>query len=304
MRVLTTFIVLASAVWCSAQGTPKTVLWRISKDSVARASYLLGTVHSRDDRAFQWGDSLLPALERVDLVAGELDLEQDQKNILSVMPMALIPNGGTLKGLYRKRDWKVVEAGLKQRLGFMMGMVSHVKPFFVILMISGSETGGEHERVLDDEILHRGKELGKEIIGLEKMHEQMAALDVLSLDRQAALLLEFIRTGDVAGEMDHMLNAYAAQDLDELMRVMGASPTMPTEMDAALIVVRNERMAARMDSILTSGTVSFFAVGAGHLPRATGLISLLKARGYRVEPVMSAYTRPRKRKVITEDDKY
>ncbi|MBK6830869.1 MAG: TraB/GumN family protein [Flavobacteriales bacterium] len=303
---VTVFVVSASAQATSSRsdgGTPKTVLWRITSDSSLRASYLLGTVHSRDDRAFQWGDSLVPAMHSVDLVAGELDLEQDQRKILSVMPMAMMPGGRSLQSLYRKREWKEVNAALQEKLGYMVGMVSRVKPFFVILMMSGSEVDGPHEHVLDETIMRMAGAEGKEVIGLETMQEQMAALDVLPLDRQARLLLEFVRSGDEESEMDAMLDAYAAQDLDELMRVMEASPTMPTEMDASLIVERNKRMAHRMDSIMVDGTCGFFAVGAGHLPRGTGIIALLRARGYRVEPVFSSYTKPKEPKLPPEEDK-
>lgn len=303
MKVLAVLGFITCSATASAQGTPKTVLWRITSDPTPRASYLLGTVHSRDDRAFQWGDSLAPALHSADLVAGELDLEQDQKRVLSIMPMAMMPDGRTLESLYRKREWKEVNAVLKEKLGIMVGMVGRVKPFFVILMISGADVDGPHEYVLDETILRYAKDEGKEVIGLETMQEQMAALDVLSLDRQARLLLEFVRTGDMENEMDGMLDAYAAQDLDELMRVMEASPTMPTEMDASLIVERNKRMAQRMDSILVTGTCAFFAVGVGHLSKETGLIAALRARGYRVEPVFSTYTKPEEPKLPPEDDK-
>lgn len=294
-------LLLAGAV--CGQSTPKSLLWRITSDSSQRASYLLGTVHSKDDRAFRWGDSLLPALERVDLVAGELDLEESKKQMLAIMPLALMPKGQLLKDLYRKRDWKVVEAALKERMGFMAGMAERMKPFFVILILSGGNTDGDRERVLDEDLLYRAKQNGQQVIGLETMREQVIAMDVLSVEDQADLLLDFVRAGNAEEEMDRMLDAYADQDLDALMGIVANSPTMPSAMDASLIVERNGRMAHRMDSILTSGTCSFFAVGSAHLPRDSGLIALMRARGYRVEPVFSPYTKPKVPKLPPIDDK-
>jgi len=87
------------------------------------------------------------------------------------------------------------------------------------------------------------------------------------------------------------------------MRIMEASPTMPTEMDASLIVERNGRMASRMDSIIAGGTPSFFAIGSGHLPRKDGVIQLLRDRGYTVEPVFSSHTKPEPTAVPNPDDK-
>ena len=73
-------------------------------------------------------------------------------------------------------------------------------------------------------------------------------------------------------------------------------------MDASLIVERNGRMVYRMDSILRAGTTAFFAVGSAHLPREQGLITLLRARGYTVDPVFSTYTRPKEPKLPKDDD--
>ncbi len=295
------FVVLGTTLY--GQATPRTLLWRITKAGTPRASYLYGTVHSQDDRAFQWGDSVFPALARVDLMAGELDLKESQRQLLNIMPLALMPAGETLEGLYKKREWKEVEAVLKEKLGMLYGMTSRLKPFFVILMLSGGDAEGSHERVLDDELMHRAEEMGKQVAGLETMKEQMAALDVLSIERQARLLLEYVRNTEADTELDRMLDAYAAQDLDALMRIMEASPTMPAEMDASLIVERNHRMASRMDSIIAGGTPSFFAIGSGHLPRKDGLIQLLRDRGYGVEPVFSSYTKPEPTVLPNRDDK-
>ncbi|MCB0765903.1 MAG: TraB/GumN family protein, partial [Flavobacteriales bacterium] len=73
MRNLLVSIALAS-LSAHGQGSGKSLLWRITSPSIDRASYLYGTVHSKDDRAFQFGDSVLPALDRCAVVAGELDL--------------------------------------------------------------------------------------------------------------------------------------------------------------------------------------------------------------------------------------
>jgi uncharacterized protein YbaP (TraB family) len=50
------------------------------------------------------------------------------------------------------------------------------------------------------------------------------------------------------------------------------------------IDARNRIMAGRMAARLDQGG-AFIAVGALHLPGEKGLVSLLKSRGYRLEPV-------------------
>lgn len=288
MRATVLHSILLLALGAFGQGTPRTTLWRISAPQLPASSYLFGTVHSRDDRAYQWGDSVLPALQRVDVVAGELDIEREQGRMLGLMSLALLPDGRTLKDYYRKREWRRVEAGLKRHLGEDHAMALRLRPYFVLLLLTGADLQGEHERVLDEEIQYLARANGQEIMGLETLREQMEAMDVLPLERQAKLLLDRIDSGDEQAELDQLLGAYAAQDLDALVGVMDASGAIPAEMDASLIVERNARMADRIDSLLHTGATAFFAVGAAHLPRETGLICLLRGRGYTVEPILSA----------------
>ena len=88
MRATALASLLFLALVAFGQGTPRTTLWRISSPQLPAASYLFGTVHSRDDRAYQWGDSVLPALQRVQVVAGELEIEREQGRMLGLMSLA------------------------------------------------------------------------------------------------------------------------------------------------------------------------------------------------------------------------
>ncbi len=54
-----------------------------------------------------------------------------------------------------------------------------------------------------------------------------------------------------------------------------------------LLINRNVKMARRMDSLAHIRN-SFFAVGAAHLPGDSGVITLLRARGFTVDPVFSS----------------
>ena len=49
-----------------------------------------------------------------------------------------------------------------------------------------------------------------------------------------------------------------------------------------LFYQRNRRMLGKIEALLQSGKVSFVVVGAGHLIGEQGIISALKAKGYRV----------------------
>lgn len=266
------------------------LLWRISTPGVARPSYLYGTVHSRDERAYQFGDSVLPALDRCAVVAGELDLGAEQQMAMAMLTTMRIPDGKKLEDLYKKREWARVETMMKERLGPMAPLLFSVKPFFVMAMFSEAEMGDDHPLVLDQYLQRRGTSNGQRVIGIETMSEQLAAIDAIPLDEQARMLLDHVDHQGYPGTTDAMLEAYARQDLEALMEVGEQAGGMPEELERSLLTERNARMVQRMDSLLRAGEPIFFLIGAAHLPAPHGLIAGLRAQGHTVEAVISTYT--------------
>ncbi len=275
-----------------AQETPRTLLWRIGGGGLQRCSYLYGTVHSTDERAFRFGDSVAVVAGKVDVVAGELDMQEDGEEALALMDLLRMPDGKHLKDLYRRRDWRKVEAALKEQLGYRATFVMRIKPCFVIAMLTEYDVPTERTEMLDDDLMSTARSNGQRVMGLETPEEQVRAMDVLTLEQQAAMLLDHVVSGGDDAAYDDILDAYAEQDLDRLMAISMERGGMPEALERTLIVERNVHMAERIEAIIKRGETGFFAVGAAHLPRDTGLIALLKGKGYSVEPVFSGYHAP------------
>jgi hypothetical protein len=121
---------------------------------------------------------------------------------------------------------------------------------------------------------------------LESLKEQMRAMDVLPLQEQAAMLLEQARRTGYDDELESMMQAYAAQDLNALLRVSQESESMPPALEKALLTDRNGVMAHRMDSVMRADNGAMFLIGAAHLPGDAGVLKALVAKGYTVEPVV------------------
>ncbi|MBL7941107.1 MAG: TraB/GumN family protein [Flavobacteriales bacterium] len=281
--------------WCCAlflgAQTEPTLLWRIQPIAPGPASYLYGTVHSKDDRAFQFADSVMPAFERCTVVAGELDLATSAQGF-ALLERVSMADGKRLEDLYKKKDWKKVEEALVERLGIAAPAVYRLKPFFIVAMLTEGEMAGERSYVLDQYLQDRARAAGKRVIGVERVEEQLRAMDALPLKEQAAMLLEHLEQGDHSTQLEAMLDAYAAQDLDGLMKVADDAGGMPEDLGTALLTERNARMVHRMDSIIAGGEGVFFAIGAAHLPGETGLIQGLRDKGLIVHPVMSTARKP------------
>lgn len=296
------FVLLLSTTSAAlAQGTPRTLLWKVTGNGVEEPSYLFGTVHSMDKRAFGLGDSVFHAMGRVAVVAGELDMENATQQAFGMMQTMMLPDEKQLKDFYKKKEWAFVEAELKEALGPMAPLTYRMKPFMVLAMLTATSMAQDKEKVLDDHLLSTAKAQGQRVIGLETMQEQLAALDALPLKEQAAMLLDHVRNDGYEGELNAMMDAYEAQDLDEIMRITEKSGSMTKPLEKALLTDRNERMVHRLDSIMQGREDIFFAVGAAHLPGEQGLIELLRRRGYSVDPVIYEATRREEIEPVIEE---
>jgi len=275
-----------------AQPPEPTLLWRVRSAPQAAPSYLYGTVHSKDDRAFQFGDSVLPALDRCAVVAGELDLDKSKQGGTLMFGAMRLPGDQRLQDLYKKKEWKRVHTVITDRMGFMAPMASKLKPFFVMMLLMENAVDGDRPQVLDEYLQQRGAQNGQRVIGIETMAEQLAALDAMSLKEQAAMLLDHVDHDGYKKETEAMLDIYARQDLHGLFEAANDAGGMPEAMEKALLTDRNTRMVHRMDSIMGTGETVFFLIGAAHLPKAEGLIQGLRNKGYSVEAVMSVERKP------------
>lgn len=279
-------LLLAIPVWALGQDTSNSLLWSISGKGLPANSYVYGTVHSKDERAYTYVHAVERHMSTVSTVAGELDLDNAKLNSMAVMSMMMMPDGKTLQDLYSKKDWKVVEAGLKADLGFMAGMVMRMKPFFAMSTMSESAMREDRPKMLDDHLLGHAKANGHRSFGLETVAEQMRAMDALPLKEQAAMLLDHVRNNGYQDELDKLMEAYAKQDLSALMDIMQkGGGGIPKEMEKALVTDRNRVMAHRMDSVMRADNGALFLIGAAHLPGEVGVLQLLRSQGYRVEPV-------------------
>lgn len=252
---------------------------------------MLGTVHSRDARAFGQVPQLLDTVRGLDGVAGELDLTHADLPSLNLAMAMMMPEGKELADLYSNRQWKRVQEAVSAHLGPMAMMAGRMKPFFLMSLLSESVMRSDSAMVLDQYLQVRAKEMGKETFGLETLDEQLAAVDDLPLQEQADMLYELVRNDLYAADMDSMMEAYAAQDLDRLTRIASLGGLSDGFSDR-LLNARNQVMAQRADSLMQEGKVLLFAVGAAHLPGTDGVLERLRRMGYAVEPVPARLQEP------------
>ncbi len=277
------FLLLPLLGW--GQSPPKALLWQVEGHGLATPSCVVGTVHSKDARAFRQVPRLLAVLEGRDVLAGELDLLAGPAASRLRADALMMPPGKELSDFYTPKELGRVKKALSAKIGPMALMAGRMKPFFLMAFLTESTMQADSSMVLDQYLQVKAKEMGKDVMGLETVAEQVAAVDGLPLQDQADMLYRTVRSGADEKGMDRFLDAYAQQDLGRLAKLV-ARGDMPDQLGEKLLKERNHVMALRMDSLMQGGRSFLFAIGAAHLPGTDGVLDLLREMGYVVSPMV------------------
>lgn len=281
--------------FCSlyAQDQPeklKGLLWEISGNGLPRPGYLYGTMHVPEKLAFNLSDSFFIALQQADMLALETDHDQWQAftEMLDEQDGDFFQRGGldeerrqsTQADLYH--DLFSFSTPDNQLLGAILSAKPRMTNEF-LYRSNQYRQDYEEDTYLDLFIFQAGRKLGKTVIGLETMEGSYEAYvrSQLPDDEEED---QDNRYYPGLFERSSIEDAYRDQDLsllDSLNRAMSPGKNFQRWMQDE----RNQIMVRGIDSILQSGTTLFSAVGAAHLPGETGLIHMLRDKGYVMRPV-------------------
>lgn len=270
---------------CSAQYNA--LLWEISGNGLKKPSYLYGTMHTADSRIIKKSEVALPFLKKCKAFALELDPE-------AVVPTELISGlmmgkEHSLKQMISPADYVLLDSLVKAQMGIPLLMLDNVAPVFIATIVQQTSMGlsnsNEKNAPALDIYLHQlAKKQKKKLFGLETAAEQLTALNSLSFQEQATLLVENLHQTDSAENSGlKLVEFYLAENLDSLLALNDATE-MPKIFYDALITQRNVRMADRIVNHIAQQT-TFVAIGALHLPAEDGVVALLRKKGFTIKPV-------------------
>lgn len=289
-------LVLCIASGLSAQQAAKydALLWRISGNGLAKPSHLYGTMHVSSKVAYYMSEEFFSALSTADMVALETDPGQWLPEFMS-SPWIRLGAMATADG--RLTDDLYHEA-FKLRFPDRKRIASALArdPDFVNeLMYRMTSGNGDHEEntFLDMFIYQCGRKNGKEVRGLERFEDSINQLvkavtptDTPDDPSRVRRAREAMRTGRPIEEQ--IEDSYRTQDLDRMDTLFDLSVTND-RMRQHVINERNETFIANLEELMRNRSV-LAAVGALHLPGQSGMIEMLRAKGYTVEAVKGAVT--------------
>jgi uncharacterized protein YbaP (TraB family) len=302
--ILFLLIAAAASVTQAQQKNARTnykLLWRISGNGLKAPSYLFGTMHVQDNKAFDFSDSVLLKISECEAFAMEFHPDSVTSLALSIM----LQNESQEKNAFRKlldpKEYNRLDSVMNKRTGYSLDKFK--SPAVARFFLESKLGKKDKQTFLDAWLYNIARKQGKVMVGLEDGKQQFALLDK-EPSKQIKELTEYLERDDKAmgSPYESFLDIYYKGDIDEIRTKSLASLDSATYDD--LITRRNIGMANNIRKEIHEHT-TFIAVGAAHLPGEEGLIRLLQSDGYKVTVVAPRFTGlAKKYKFDTTEEKW
>jgi uncharacterized protein YbaP (TraB family) len=277
-------VLVAAGTDLPAAQDDSALFWSIGKDG-EQAGFLLGTIHSEDPRVLDFPVEFIDELSSNQIFA--MEIVPDLPTLNRLTEFMQYQDGTSLEsriGPDRYRRLRSVISEYRVPADWVARM--KVWAAMMTLSIPPPETGF----FMDFSLSLRAAGAGLKVVGLETLEQQLSFLEEMPMEQQLMLLDQALAEYDRVGEIhEQMVNSYLAGDLLAL-KAQAEKQMEQLEPEAKQyfieqgIDMRNRRMLKSLLPHLQTNRV-FVAVGAMHLPGDTGLIQLLRARGYELTPL-------------------
>lgn len=277
--ILSIFLVATQNAVAQKKYAP-TFLWKISGNGLKTPSYMYGTMHLQDKELFNLGDSIYIALESVE----GFSMEVDPNELMSALLKTLKDKDESplVKDLITENKFKKIEKNIEEKYGISANKLTIKKLKKYIQNKVYKKKEGQMKTFMDMYLYNIAKKQNKKFAPVEDVADQLSLMDNFNTNA----IEKYLETDSVNEEkyIEDFKKIYVNKDLTTLAKMVGdGSDDIYGNL---ALVKRNIKMARRIDS-LTKIRTSFIAIGAAHLPGDSGLIKLLRDKGFTIEPVLS-----------------
>ena len=256
------------------------LLWKIEAPS-GKISYLLGTIHTDDQRVANLQPKVMEALNQTDIFLMETLPPRD--------PSIFMLKQGAIAEMLTEKEFDQVRE-LAEFHAMHIEAAMRMKPWLLAVIFDLPKPKSMYS--MDELLLAKAEEQLKTIKGLEKTNEHFSVLDSISLDDQMVMLRAVLKRSqkDKERDFEKLLKAYQSEnlkkisDLDETITGGMLPKELWASMKTKLIDERNVGMANGLISNASENSV-FAAVGASHLGGEGGILNRLLEAGYKISPV-------------------
>ena len=280
---------LVAALVCAALAAPTAwasgpSLWAVAGRS--NTVYLFGSVHLLRPGEFALQGALEDAYDGAAAVYLEIDMDDltSPEIAAATAARAIDPAGRSLDELMGEDA--ALARTRAEKAGIDLSSLSRLEPWFAglaVVSLALARDGYSAEAGVEQVVQDRAAADGKEILGLETLDEQLAALDSMEIGIQREFLLKALDDAQrPADALQDFLRAWQEGDDAALAAELAGEFAGMPELYRSLLVERNRKWTERISALLDDSRDFLVVVGSLHLVGPDGLPRMLQARGFTV----------------------
>jgi uncharacterized protein YbaP (TraB family) len=289
--IIAFFLLALAGTLASAESafsySQKNFLWKVQ--SGHSTVYLLGSIHFLKKDVYPFDQTIEDAYGSSNRLVVEADINAlDKLDLKMLADKAFYRNDDQVEKHVSPETYRLIQKESK-RLDMPIELVRVQKPWFLALSFEATELmrlGYDPQYGVDYHFLTRAQGK-KEILELESLDEQLSLLSGYSDQEQEQFLLYTLNTlSSMAGEAESMVRAWTSGDAQALESIIADAVQPDTSLAPVLeklLDKRNVKMTSKIEGYLNSNGTYFVIVGAGHLVGKSGIVELLRGKGYVVE---------------------
>lgn len=247
--------------------------------------YLLGSVHLLTPDAGVLPAVIDSAFAHSSRVVFEANMDTLQARGMELMSRGRLPQGTTLRDVVDAKTYAKLDSMLP-RYGLATPQVASMKPWMLSLVLSQltmMRAGFQPQFGVDMQLAKLAHATAKPIGGLESADFQLGLFDTISPADQNALLDESLIPPDSAlSKITHLRDAWLHADMHAIDSMTTDGMAGHPALLATMLTDRTQRWVPQVEEMLRGSGDVMVVVGAGHLVGKTGLVALLKAKGYAI----------------------
>ena len=290
-----------AATAAAAASAPVPLLWKVTGPGDSQL-YLLGSFHLLRADDYPVAPEVDQAFAASRRVVFELSPQDMQSPDLTrkMLQAAMRTDGSELKRDLDTATWTRLQDYARAN-NLPLAQLQGMKPWFVGLTITLSQfakMGLDPALGLDRHLMTRAADAGKPTSGLEDIDTQVAVLSGMSTQEQQQMVAEALeQAGQADAEGRKLHDAWRRGDDKLLWNAMaaemrGAYPQLYKRINTD----RNDAWVPKLEQQLKAGQGgTLVVVGTLHLLGEDGVVEKLRAKGYQVERICSACTKPKGR---------
>jgi len=288
MKRITSAVILIFilALDVSSQEEETGLLWEIDGNGLRSPSYLFGTLHFIPKKDFFLTPQIKQKMRECKILSTETLMNHHTRNELD--RNAHLKEDLTIEDLMSSEDYAKVRnffiANLKvSKLKFDL-TYTQLKPMVLSTTIIRIHIGRK-VKFYEDQLIRLAKKYDMETLGLETIEQEVEAMNHYPLKEQAEALVHNVENFQQHFDnYEAIIDYYKEGDLSMILNITMQPFEDNKEFHRHFIDLRNLDWLPKMERKMSLAP-TFFAVGAAHLPGPTGLIKLLRTKGYTVTPV-------------------